>query len=198
MMPRLPLAMVAGTLLGVLAPHQARAEETCEVTPTQREEARGLEWFDFDQVSTAPASFRVLANAGCHREALAAYDDWLEHGPGFPDHRSRAIGTFHRGQLHAMLNEHGAAQELIQDAYRIVGEDDPQAAPWNAYLDGVLAWFAGDLAAIREAQQRLGSFDTRFAARQVGVLQGLLNCPNMSYGEAMSPACQAPASDQPG
>lgn len=166
----------------------------CDVTQAEREAARTLEWHAFDQTGGAPGSFRDLSDKGCEREALAAYDDWLAHGPGFPDTRARGIGNFHRGQMHAFLGEEELALALFKQARRPEGPSDPSAAVWNAYLVGVIGFFEGSLEKLDQAIATLHASDGAFAKRQVGVLTELKNCMGRPYAEAMSPSCRSAGS----
>lgn len=185
------MRIAAAILVALICAHPAAAQDTrCNVSDTGRNIAQTLDWEAFDQTGGAPGSFRNLANAGCHREALVAYDNWLRHGPGYPDGRARGIGTFHRGQMYAMLGDNETAAELISRSLREPGPEDPAAQVWNIYVGGVLAWFRGDRQAIREAMTGLRGFDTPFAQRQVGVLAGLRECIGESYRVAMSRRCR--------
>jgi hypothetical protein len=176
----IPAAQIAASAAG----------ESCTVTPAQQAEARALEWQEFDQAGDAPGSFRVLADGGCPHAALAAYDDWLGHGIGFPDSRARGIGNFHRAQLLEINGRHEEALALFRQSFREQSEDDPRADVWNTYLSGVLGFFAGSADAIRTAQSELAANDDAFAQRQVGILQGLLTCIGRPYRIAMSHECQ--------
>lgn len=170
----------------------AQTGEACLVTPAQQDEARGLLWQEFDQVGDQPGSFRVLADSGCPNAALAAYADWLEHGPGFPDARTRGIGTFHRAQLLAIVGREQEAMDLLPLSFRTPGDDDPRAGVWNSYLHGVIAFFERDRTGVEAARLALEQEpDDAFAARQVGVLQGLLDCFDKNYQTAMSDACRS-------
>ncbi len=184
---RLVAAAFAILLLGQPA---AAQNSQCKVSDTGRTTAQTLDWEAFDQTGGAPGSFRNLANAGCYREALVAYDDWLRNGSGYPDSRARGIGTFHRGQMYAMLGDNESAQILIGRSMREPGPEDPAAEVWNIYVSGVLAWFRQDRQGIRDAIAGLRAFDTDFARRQVGVLSGLRNCARESYRVAMSNRCR--------
>lgn len=171
----------------------AAAGESCTVTLAQQDEARTLPWQEFDQVGDEAGSFRVLADSGCPNAALAAYDDWLQNGVGFPNARAQAIGTFHRAQLMAITGKLDEAKALFPDAYRTPSEQDPRAGIWNTYLQGVIAFFDHDRSGVEASQAALRQEgDDPFAKRQVGVLQGLLDCFDKDYRTAMSNACRKP------
>lgn len=168
------------------------ADESCRVTELDRQEARGLPWQEFDQTGDQPGSFRHLANSGCPHTALIAYDDWLANGPGFPDQRARAIGTFHRAQLLAMTGRVIEARALLPFAFRTKSDADPRAEAWNNYVRGVIAYFEHDRSGLMAMRDALGlEADDPFARRQTGVLQGLLDCFDGDYQQAMSGACRS-------
>lgn len=172
--------------------HQAvDGGEECRVDESARTGARSLPWQEFDQTGDHPGSFRHLANNGCLRAALTAYDDWLANGPGYPDQRAQAIGTFHRAQLMAMLGDVATARTLLARAMRTKSEEDPRAEIWNHYVRGVIAYFVQDRAALANMIAELGrDRDDPFAVRQIGVLQGLLDCFDRDYQTAMSSLCR--------
>ncbi|WP_095010943.1 hypothetical protein [Tsuneonella mangrovi] len=165
--------------------------EKCRVSLAEQDEARALQWNEFDQVGEQAGSFRGLAEKGCPSAALAAYDDWLENGPGFPNARAKGIGTLHRAQLLAFIGRTKQARKLAAQAFRTPGSDDPHAEVWNIYLRGVLAFFDHDRQGIEFAQSGLRKHpDDAFARRQIGVLQGLRDCFERDYRTAMSSPCR--------
>ena len=54
----------------------------------------------------------------------------------------------------------------------------------------MVGFFTRDHARIEAAQAALRRAEGEFAPRQLGVLQGLLNCIDGNYGRAMSAACR--------
>lgn len=165
-------------------------EDHCLVSEAQRLEANNADWRTFDQTGGLPGTYRDLANNGCKAEAVAAYYAWLEHNGGFPNQRARGIGNFHIGQLLALTGQREEAITAIMNSKRDEELEGVPAADWNAYIDGVLGFFAQDTARIKRAKKRLAQSDRAFAMRQYGVLSGLQRCLDQPYEVAMSPACQ--------
>lgn len=181
------IALAAMLAVSLVVPAEAR---DCEVSERDRIAANETDWQTFDQSGGVSGTFRNLVSEGCHAEAIEAYRAWLEHNGGFPHKRAQGVGLFHIGQSLAFTGNRSGAIAMIERALRDEDDEGQPAVDWNAYVDGVLGYFAGDAARIRAAQDRLRSSGRAFAQRQTGVLEGLANCIDKPYREAMSAVCR--------
>lgn len=91
-----------------------------------------LSWQQFDQ--TEGSGFRVLAQAGCNREAADLIEAYVEH-----QDRMRYTLDWHLAQMRAEAGETAAA---IIAAKRALRADEAADAPfkWNDYVNAVIAF----------------------------------------------------------
>ncbi|GEM_PF-3697667 len=162
----------------------------CSVSKEERAVASELDWETFDQEGGVRGSFRDLVEKGCHAAAVEAYRAWLERNRGFPDGRAKGIGMFHIGQSLAFTGNREGAVMMIEQSFRDEQVEGQTAIDWNAYVHGVLGFFAGDAERIAKARARLAQSDRTFANRQMTVLAGLRRCLGKPYAEAMSRECR--------
>ena len=167
------------------------AAATCKVSEEERAIASKLDWETFDQTGGVPGSFRELVKRDCYTEAVEAYREWLRHHKAFPDGRSEGIGFFHIGQALAFTGNREGAVQMIERSFRDEEAEGQSAVDWNAYVRGVLGYFAGNIDQIDVAVSQLNQSRLPFARSRVTVLLGLRNCIRLTYRQAMAGKCRS-------
>lgn len=144
----------------------------------------------FDQ--TLPdGGWRRLYERGCYAEAAELIREWRHEKR---DHAS--ILYTHEGQMRANAGQTGQAIDLLKLVYKAADQD---AAGWNFFMDGTIAFLERDRVALKTAIERLKAIPkptSLKAVREDGtpikikwplnldVLEAFERCWDRSYAEA--------------
>ena len=181
--------MTVSAILSValLAFHEPSAAQpptpvVCALTEADRTANRRLSFRDFDQLPTLASNARSLGNAGCYREAAEATQDYLAHGPlGEPG--QRAIMAFHMAQYLASAGDERTAAWVVTLARRTdIGPE--YHIDWNAFVDGMRAFFIKDRPALDRATAALRVRKTEGDDMNARALERLGRCFDRPYGDA--------------
>ncbi|MEL6529931.1 MAG: hypothetical protein AAFQ27_08205 [Pseudomonadota bacterium] len=144
----------------------------------------------FDQV-LPDGGWRSLYNDGCFAEAAELIREWRHEKR---DHAS--ILYTHEGQMRAYAGQNEQAVALLQLTYKPADRD---AAGWNFYMDGTIAFLKRDREALGKAIERLKVVPKPASLRAVGtdgkpikvkwplnldVLEAFDRCWDRSFAEA--------------
>ncbi len=194
----------AGDAYAQLAPDARERLTACDVDAERFDALMQLEHDAFDQ--DMDGGWRAVARQdGCEHAAADLLVAYMGHSPHFNPEQPGVIG-WHAGQLLAVAGE--TEQAIPYFEARRVGERD-----WVLYVDASLAFLQRDRAAAEAARAELAELrpsEEMMAARRqfladnpnitmpegfveqpqnLGVVDRLLACWDMSYADAYSGAC---------
>ena len=162
----------------------------------------------FDQ-DLPDGGWRSIGNIpGCEAAAAELIAAYRARHPG-----SSSTVAWHQGQMLASAGMHAQAVPVLESAKKDPSKD---AAGWNHYVDGTIAFLAGDRERLEQARERLAAVPhdagsglpplvdgyIEFPARpgqppfrmrwppNIDVLDGLINCFGKPYDEAYGMACR--------
>lgn len=140
---------IAAVLLGFAAlPGSFAAAVDCDALhAAQLPAALELDYQQFDQ--TPGSGFRVLAEAGCPRQAADLIEAWIAHTG-----ETRGSPRWHVAQLRGEAGDIAAARGAAQASLRA---DEAADAPfrWNAHVRAYIAFLDGDRSAFGAALAEL-------------------------------------------
>ncbi len=118
-----------------------------------------LDYQQFDQ--TAGRGFRVLAEAGCPRQAADLIEVWVAHTG-----ETRSSPRWHVAQLRGEAGEIEAARVAAQASLRT---DETADAPfrWNAHVRACIAFLDGDRSAFDAALAELDAATAAHAGNSI-------------------------------
>lgn len=159
-----------------------------------------LDEMHFDQDRTT--GWRMVQARGCATEAA----DLLQaYRTAHPTARA-GILFWHEGQVRATIGQTGRAIALFEQARR-PPDADADAAAWNLYVDGSIAFLRNDRAALQRARDMLAALPPPATPETVmvdgvamdipwpmnlNVLDGFLRCFGRPYREAYATPCTTP------
>ena len=146
----------------------------------QREAALKLDYEAFDQ--TEGSGFRVLAGAGCPREAADLIEAYLQSSG-----TKESSVTWHLAQMRA---EAGQTPAAIAAARKVIRADEPEDADfkWNDYVHAMIAFLEKDRAAFDRHLARVRGAADRHYGNDLNarLLERIGRHFDMSYAEALA------------
>jgi hypothetical protein len=162
------------------------ADETCQITPEQREAILSASVDDFDNGMDPSKSWRTIMGNGCPDEAVALIKAYINrHQASLSGGELRQM-RFHMGQALAMFNRKKEAASYLPAA---IDPDplDSGAQQWNAYVQGTIAFLTGNRSDMKKALEKYkaeGGGGSRGA-----FLEGFYKCLDAGYMEASAGQC---------
>ena len=169
--------------LSVLSANTAPADEAkCKLTPEDKAANAKLSFDEFDQMGVTASTWRALEEAGCHKLAVEAAEDYLVNGPVLtPSAKSDVL--FHIAQSLAFDGDNPGAALMVTAAIP-PGRDNHGDLDWTTYLIGTWAFLAKDRARLDAAATKVAAEPGNGNRIDGDVLKGLAACFDKPYAKA--------------
>lgn len=184
------------TFFLLLAAAVAQAPQCALTTEDKIANAR-LNFEDFDQKGTTPATARQLSQRGCWRAAVEATEDYLANGPLGTEGQQRVL-RFHLGQQLANAGrESEAALVIIGTRNPLEKLTDAETLRWNDFVRGHWAFFTKKRAVLQSSLAEVKKGTGFGNVLNGALLDGLIKCFDRPYLEAVSEPCRTPPPESP-